>query len=108
MDRVVTVLVFTAALAGTTFMAAYLRNRPWRTQSGRLVLAFMGALGALLVLAVLFRLLGSGSDVWRYVRLLSWVVINIIMFGAVLALFRSQRNGRMRDQENRENNEDLR
>lgn len=103
MDRVVTVLVFTAALASTAFMAAYLRNRPWRTQSGRLVLAFMGALGALLVLAVLYRFLGSSdSVVWRYVRLLSWIVINIIMFGAVLALFRSQRNGRMRDRQKRD------
>jgi hypothetical protein len=101
-DGTTAALVWTAALAGVIFVVRYVQTRPWRTTEGRLVLAFMGALGSLLVLAVLYRVMGQDSPIWRYLRLGSWITINVIMYGAVVVLFRSQREGRARIKRERE------
>lgn len=92
-NRAVDVLVFTAAAWALLFIGQYLRGRPWRTLGGRLILAFMGALAALMVTGVLFRIIGDGP-VWPWVRLVSWIVVNLIMAGAWLAVFIVQRQGR--------------
>lgn len=92
-NRAVDVLVFTAALWGVLFVVQYLRSRPWRTTAGRLILAFMGALAALMITGVLFRLIGDGP-VWPWVRLVAWIVVNIIMAGAWVAVLVVQREVR--------------
>lgn len=89
-DPVSIVLIFTAAAWGVLFMIQYILRRPWRTPAGRLVLAFMGVIAVLLVLAVLRRYIGDDAS-WLWVRRASWLAVNIIMGGAAIVLWRSGR-----------------
>lgn len=94
-NHAVDVLVFTAAGWALLFVGQYLRGRPWRTVGGRLILAFMGAIAALLVAGVAFRVIGDGP-LWPWIRLVSWVIVNIIMAGAWIAVLLVQRGARSR------------
>lgn len=93
------VLVITAALGALVFVVRYLATRWFRSMVGRQAMAFMTVILLVMSLAIVRQFVGPTWVGRDWVRLVSYLLINIVIWWQVVLLFAGQRRARPRRQD---------